>query len=1038
MIILRLFLLLCVSSSVTAAPLEGEISLYLFNEGEPASETVFTIDEVQYYTDENGAAKFTLPAGDHLARFQFKDTEPKLWYFSLQDEEKILLIGSVSSLDPGERAQVVLDVESSHIAKNVSSKIKDKKNLEGPRGYVLGKVVSIENNTPVPNVKIYVSGIKGASITDENGDYKIEVPAGETSLSFVHGSFSAQTIRSVEINLMEELTLDIELTPLGVELSEVLIAAPSLEGGFTALADEQRNTSSVAEVIGADQIANSGDSSAAGALKRVTGLSVVDGKYIYVRGLGERYSSTSLNGAGLPSPDPTRRVVPLDLIPAGVLESVIIQKTFSPDMPGEFGGGMVQLRTKGIPDEKKRKVSFSLGGNSRSTFRQGTGYQGGSLDFLGFDDGGRDIPPFITELTADGKKLFNTASLADQERAAESVPNNWNTESVMLKPDSSFKINAADRFESYDADWGWGYQFSMGYSNKSRYREEQQTKYDLDGSGGLIGADRNSIKRTKNEVDIGGMLALGLELSNEHVLASNTLVTRSSSNTVVLDEAYLSDNDNEVLDTTLEWVERQLITQQFTGRHEFVDLNDLRAEWVAAYSFSNRSEPFTRDYRYYKQADGGYLLSKTTDANEFSYQDLNDSNISLGTDFSMPIYDFFSFQANVKTGFAYELKNRNSKVVRYGFANDWSRSSLDPTILASTPEDIYVPDNIGNSAYFLSNRTSPTDNYVASQNILGTYVKSELVVTKNIKLMTGVRWESALQQISTFKLLSPDEKDTVSLSQTNLLPAFSATWKVKPDQQLRFATSQTVNRPDFKELSEAPYIDPETRDLVRGNKNLKPASITHVDLRWEWYLTRFETFAVASFYKQFDSPIERVIRLGGGGVNTFANVDSAKIYGLEMQGRFWLSRLFGRSVSRFYVESNMALINSRVNLGQSGAQQTTNNRPLQGQSPWLVNFTLAYENLVARTNASLLLNVAGKRITGVGVSGLPDSYQQPTPQLDFVFSREIYEGSEDKLKVKFKIKNILDPEYVTLQNKNVTKRYRKGISASASIEYKWK
>jgi len=1036
MYIFLIFLLSFFSLSVIAAPLEGEISLYLFNEGEPASDTVFTVDGTHYYTDENGGARFILPAGDHLARFEFKDVEPKLWKFSLQDEEKILLIGSVSDAD-GKQA-VELDVESSHIAKNVSSKVRSKTKLQGPRGYVLGKVISIENNTPVPGVKIYVSGIKGASSTDENGYYKIEVPAGETSISFVHGSFSAQTIRSVDINLMEELTLDIELTPLGIELSEVLIAAPSLEGGFTALVDEQRNTSSVAEVIGADQISNSGDSNAAGALKRVTGLSVVDGKYIYVRGLGERYSSTSLNGAGLPSPDPTRRVVPLDLIPAGVLESVVIQKTYAPDMPGEFGGGMVQLRTKGIPDEKKRKVSFSLGANSRSTLRQGLGYEGGSTDFLGFDNGGRDIPTEITQITNDGKKLFNTASIADQARAAESVPNNWSTENIRLKPDASFKIAAADRFESYDADWGWGYQFSMGYSNKSRFRAESQTKYDLDGTGGLIGADRSDLERTKNEVDIGGMLSLALELSNEHVLSSNTLVTRSSSNTVVINDAYLSDNDLDVLDTTLEWVERQLVTQQFTGRHEFVGLNDLRAEWVAAYSLSNRSEPFTRQYRYYEQANGSYLLSKTNDANEFSYQNLNDGNVSLGTDFSLPIYDLFSFQANIKSGFAYEAKNRNSRVLRYGFVNDWSRTSLDSSILGNAIENIFTPDNIGDSAYLLSNRTSPTDNYVASQSIFGTYVKGELDVTKSLKLMSGVRWESSVQKISTFKLLSPDEKDTVSLAKSNFLPALSATWQVKSDQQLRFALSQTVNRPDFKELSEAPYIDPETRDLVRGNKNLKPATISHVDLRWEWYLTRFETFSVASFYKQFTSPIERVIRLGGGGVNTFANVDSANIYGVEMQGRMWLSRLFGRSLSRFYVESNMALTNSSVDLGLSGSQQTTNNRPLQGQSPWLVNFTLAYENLVAKTNASLLLNVSGEIIVGVGMSGLPDSYQQPTPQLDFVFSREIYERHEDKLKFSFKMKNILDPNYTTLQNNKITKIYQKGISASASLEYKWK
>ena len=1029
------FFLFLYSTTAFSAQNEGEISVYLFNDGAPSAENIFIVDDIQYFTDENGGARFTLPAGKHLARISIGNSFPKTWKFSLQDEEQILLIASISDSEK----DVQLDVESSHMAKNISSEATSKAKIDGPRGFLYGRVVSIENNTPVPDVKIYVSGIKGASTTNSEGEYRLEVPAGTNSVSFVHSDFSGQTIRSVELNLMEELNLDIELTPLGVELSEVLIAAPSLEGGFTALVDEQRNTSSVAEVIGADQISNSGDSNAAGALKRVTGLSVVDGKYIYVRGLGERYSSTSLNGAGLPSPDPTRRVVPLDLIPAGVLESVVIQKTYAPDMPGDFGGGMVQLRTKGIPDEKKRKISISTGGNTSSTLRHGTSYEGGAVDFLGFDDGSRKLPSKLDNLTAGGKKTFSQISTQNHKIASESIPNTYKKESIRMMPDIGFKANMADRFEAYDGDWGWGYQFSIGYKNKWRYREEEKEKFDSDGSGGFIGSDRSKIEKTENEINLGGLLNLALELGNEHIISSTTLVSRSSSDTVILDDAYLSDNDMFVRDTTFEWVERQLMTQQFSGRHEFITLNDLKMDWVAAYSLSKRSAPFTRTYRYKLENDGRYIFSPDNDSNELSYQELNDNNLSLVTDFTLPIYDFFGRQAKLKSGLSFEAKNRNSNILRYRFTTDWSRNSINEDVLnLNNPENILTTDNIGADGYLLSNNTSPTDNYEAKQTIFATYLMGEIVATKRIKLMTGVRWEMSSQEVSTFKLLSPDEKDTVSLDKTNVLPALSATWKFKSGQQFRFAASQTINRPDFKELSEAPYIDPETRDLVRGNKKLQPAGITHADLRWEWYLTRFETFSVAGFYKQFDKPIERVIRLGGGGVHTFANADSAQIYGAEMQGRLWLSRLFGRSLSRFYVETNLALINSSVDLGSAGSQQTTNNRPLQGQSPWLVNFTLAYENLVARIKSSLLLNMSGERISSVGINPIPDSYEQPVPQLDFVYSQEVYEGSEDKLKLKFKLTNILDPEYLVLQGDEISKRYKKGVSATATLEYKWK
>lgn len=1033
--ILSLFVTLIMSFPVSSEPFEGDLSLYFFDDGEPVSEMMFMIDDTQYFTDEKGGARFSLPAGQHLARFSFKNKVPKVWKFNLQDEEKILLIGSVVD----DEKIIQLDIESSHVEQNVTTQKSKSDRTTGPRGTVMGKVISIVNNTPVPGVRIYVSGVKGANETDENGEYRVDIPAGETSLSFVHTDFSAQTHRSIDVNLMEELTLDIELTPLGVELSEVLIAAPSLEGGFTALVDEQKNTSNVAEVIGADQISNSGDSNAAGALKRVTGLSVVDGKYIYVRGLGERYSSVTLNGAGLPSPDPTRKVVPLDLIPAGVLESVVIKKTYAPDMPGDFGGGLVELRTKGLPEEKKRKISISMGGNSNSTFRQGTTYEGSSMDSLGFDAGDRQIPEALKFLTEGDKKSLSRLSTESLEAVSRSIPNQYQKTNIRMMPDIGLKASMGDRFESYDDSRGWGYQFSIAYKNKWRYREEQSEKFDSDGAGGFIGSDRSNREKTENDISLGGMLTVALEMGDENKISSTTLVTRSSSDTTIIDDAYLSDNDIIVRDTIFEWVERQLVTQQFSGRHELYDLYDIRVDWVAAYSLSSRKSPFTRIYRYKRQDDGEYLFSPDNDSNEFSYQNLNDNSINIGSDFTLPIYDFFDRQAKLKSGFSFEAKNRKSHILRYRFSTDWSRNSIDDAILSQqSPENILTPENISREGYLLSDNTSPTDNYEAKQTILSTYLMGELVATKNIKLMSGLRWEVANQEVSTFKLLSPSQKDTVVLSKSNILPAFSATWLFREKQQLRFALSQTLNRPDFKELSEAPYIDPETRDLVRGNKALKSATINHVDLRWEWYLTRFETFSVAGFYKAIDSPIERVIRLGGGGVQTFSNADSAKIYGAEMQGRFWVSRFLGRRFSRFYVESNVSLIKSSVDLGIAGSQQTTNNRPLQGQSPWLINFTLAYENLIAKIKSSLLLNISGQRLSSVGVNPIPDSYEQPAAKVDFVYSQEIYEGGEDKIKFKFKLNNILNPEYLVLQGEEVAKRYKKGVSGTVTLEYKWR
>ncbi len=1042
-----LSLLMVISSAAVLAATKdatapARVHVYIFKQGAPVHGIeLMEGDRTYAYSDENGAIHQRLAPGARKLALRWGNALLAEINLSLHAHESVQIIANLPeagnaaliSLESSRSNTPVLGGGSAAVSKKADAAVISEAQKSA---HIHGYVTSLEGGNPVPGAQIYISGLSGSIRTDANGEYRVQLAPGLYSMSVVHPDFSTQVFDEFPLGADENLQKDIELTPSGLELEEFVVSAPDLEGGVAALSDERRNTSAVVEVIGAEQMSSAGDSDAASALKRVTGLTVVDGKYVYVRGLGDRYSSTTLNGAGLPSPDPTRRVVPLDLFPTGVLGSVVIQKTFSPNMPGEFGGGTVQLRTRGLPEEKFRKISVSLEANSQTTFQEGLGYDGGGLDFLGIDDGTRAMPAQLDSLTDGGRRLLTGQDPAEVEAAGESLPVRYATYPVTLPPDAGVKFSLGDRYEAYDANWGWGYLFSFQYKNEWQLRDDYSATFGLSGRGDLVTFDEVQRQITENEINLGGMLHLGLEWGNYHRYESTTLLTRQTTDTVVRKAAYYSENDINAIDTTLEWVESQLFLQQFQGEHEFPRLHDLGVNWLATVSTASRYEPDTRFYRYEQDEQGRYAFSQEGQSNETSFEDLNDTNLGFKTDFSLPFYDVLGATTTVKFGLLAESKERESQFTRFRFLTDFSRNNIPYSDLyASTPDAILDPSHIGPDGYQLRNTTLPTDNYTAEQLISAQYLMAEMDYER-FKMMGGARLEYSKQTVNTFKLTDPNQVVPAELETTDLLPALSLTWVASPALQFRAAYSNTLNRPDFKELSEAPYIDPDTRRVVIGNPALQRARISNYDLRAEWYLTRFETLSMAFFYKNFEQPIEQVIRLGAGGIITFDNAESAQNYGIEFQGRTWLSRLFGRSFSRFYLAGNLSMIESSVKLGKAGDQQTNQQRPLQGQSPWVINATLGYENLITATKASLLFNMAGERITSVGVKGMPDAYEQPVPQLDFVYSRRIYEGANGKkASFKFRIKNILDPEYKTLRGNEVERLTRKGISFKASLSY---
>jgi len=1020
--------LYAMTSVVVAEEQTAVVSVYVFKQGTPLSKAdVLSNNNLIGKTNEHGSIHVKLVQGWHEIVVNYQGAEVKKLNLNLKADERIRIILA----QPSPSYPAATDIESSEGTKIISGS-RNADLASSDRGEISGVITSLQGNVPLLGVRVFVSGISGAIKTDSEGQYKVSVPVGKYSVSFVHPEFSTQIAKDIIVTKNTTTTKSTELTPAGKDLGEFVVNAPTIEGGFKALAMEKRESSSLKDVIGAKQMSKAGASDAAGALKRVTGLTLVDGKYIFIRGLGERYSSTLLNNANLPSPDPTRRVVPLDLFPTGVLSGVVIQKTYSPDMPGDFSGGIVQLRTlDDIPEEPESNVSVQLKYNSNTTFEDGLVYKGGSTDFLGIDDGDRSLPSLVNSETNGGIKPGELS-----ESAAESFPQIYKTSPKTLPPGIKMKMLFSDAYEPLGSNYGWGYNFAFNYENNWDLKNEIRNTYSGDGSGGVVLENELNRSRTENEISTGGLFNFIFEAGEAHRLESNTILSRQTTDSVVIDNGFLSENEINVRDSTLEWRETQLFSQQFRGEHVYSSLNDLELDWHATLSQALRDVPFTRFYRYIENNDNFSLTSDNV--HQIRYETLEDNTTDIALNISYPLYDLFGTFTKIKAGISSVSKDRDSQTLRFNWI---SPNDIDQGLLQDeNPENIFNNENIGENGFSSFNGTQPTDNYIAAQTLNSFYLMADVVVNDKWSLMAGARLEDNDQNVTTFELANPDESVVGKVVNQDVLPAASVTWAFNKKMQFRAALSETVNRPDFKELSSAPYIDPVTRDIIIGNPDLDQANITNLDFRWEWYVTHFEGMSVSFFYKDFLKPIERTKLAGGGDsdIFSFVNADAATNAGIEVEGRAWLSRFFGKKLNGLYIESNVSLIDSTVEIGDQAGQLTNTDRPLQGQAPWIVNMTLGYENLISQTTANLLFNMSGEFIFDVGTQGLPDAYLQPVPTLDFVYKKSFFRGREDNLKLTLKVLNILDPDIEVLRGSELERSTNKGSTITAQLQYSWK
>lgn len=924
-------------------------------------------------------------------------------------------------------------------------------------GYVTGMLTG-PDGAPVPLAEVEIAGTDVFAFTGDDGKYTAELPAGDYTLN-VRAEGFADHEEAITILVNQIMTLDLQLASVAAAAADPVADASAAsegegdrqldvvevehkvirEGSSEAVVLDRRYSAQVVDAIGSEQISRAGDSDAAAALKRVTGLSLVDDKFIYVRGLGERYSSVTLNGAQIPSPDPTRRVVPIDLFPTDVIESVEVQKTYSAQMPGEFGGGTVQLRTRSYPDEFRMRVAGSLGYAEGTTGSDGLTYDGGDRDWLGRDDGTRDMP----EALLNGR--LSDLNPAEREQVAEALAaQGYKPYETELGPNSTLAFGIGD---SFGEDIRFGYSASVRHAHAWNNRDEILRKYPvIDDQVDPTPIESFDRDRTERAIDTSALLTAGIAFGENHTIDTALMQLRQTTDDVRIDEGYDTDPSDLIRNYQLEWVENELIVKQFAGQHEFPSLNYFTLNWAYTRSDASRTEPNTRQFRYawMPQTDIWRLVRGSQGNRQLSAR-LDDTAEELAVDLSLPLQFGDDWAVTLYGGGGRLERDRDSWIRRYLF-----RTGSSPLIAGINEiEDLLVPEFIGADPLLvvLEDAFQPTDVYVAAQKSLDSaYLSTDITFAERYRLNLGLRREDNRQEVTTFQPFSPNTPPEVALIEKgDTLPAGTFTWSYSDNAQLRVGYSETLSRPDFRELTKSPYTDPYTDATIQGNPDLRSAYLKNYDIRWEYYFSEGEAFSLAGFLKEFDDPIEIVRVPGTGDLREPRNAKEATNYGVEVDyvrslgalrrwSAFDKGWLGGVPWDDLHVGLNYTWIDSRIELGEDVAGiQTTDNRPLQGQSRYVVNFQIGWRKPDGNIEATLLYNVFGERIAGVGTRGLPDIYEQPLHQVDFVYRQRLGEHWRWALRLR----NLLDEPVEYTQGGLPYRRYDKGRDATVSLEWTW-
>jgi TonB-dependent receptor len=875
---------------------------------------------------------------------------------------------------------------------------------------------------------------------------------------------------------------------------EEILVTGRLRSSALDVVEERLQQEVVSDFLSTAQIERTGDSTVSLALRRVPGLTLVNDEFIYVRGLGERYASTLLNNAYVPSPDLTRNVLPLDIFPAEILEALAVQKGYSPDMPAAFGGGNVNIMTRGIPNGPVVSFEIGSGFNSESD-DDGLTYAGGHDDSLGTDDGTRALPNAIRNaiqeyqgeitpsgilagLNRDGQPHLLAQAEAINRELATSLYRNIDFQKKSTSPDGALQAALGNRWYFGDSEqWQFGALGLLSYDNSWRNRERTVRN--------VLNPEQEFFdeRRTTNQVAATSIVTLGLDFTSDHSISTNSMLLRNTEDDAIEAAGHTFNfqraSGRGFRDYRIRFEERELRSNQIRGHHvvgrDTVDrvplldrawLEGVTYDWYYSDSTAETSIPseiLISAEDFVDPATGTVLstaMRRAGSAANYRYTDLEDEVESHGWDLMRPFVGD-NVDVEVSGGWDYSRKARGYLQTELTLG---TTAAAAAPILVGTPGSVLTDDNILNPAnqFRLGIGGIGTESYLAAQTVEGAYLKADAMFGDSWRLSGGLRWEQFYQVSLPIDPLEFDVQvgqsviptagsapaqnaaalESLVFREDETYPALSATY-IRPGFwadtfQLRFGVSETVARPDLREVSDASYIDPLTEARVRGRPGLRTSPITNYDVRAEWFFGNGDNFTASVFYKDIEEPIETAE--GAGSDNnvfvTFVNAESAKIKGVELE---WLKSLasltdrwgWGDWAESFFFSGNLTLSDSELTVGAVGLDLTNPVRPVTGHSDRVANLQFGFDSPNGMHSWSLVYNTFSERIFFAGRGGAQDTYEQPFDAVDLVYSYY----PTDRLSLRFRMQNILD-EKLKLEKAGVT-ILEQSVGTTAKLDIKW-
>jgi hypothetical protein len=894
--------------------------------------------------------------------------------------------------------------------------------LAGQTGSIEGTVTDKATSETLIGTTVQIDGTTIGTITDVNGHFLLpNLKPGSYDLKISYVSYKPKVVENVKIQSGQSISIRIELESSLVALGDINVSAVRKTNTEISMISDIKTNAFVSTGISGQQISKTLDKDASEVVKRIPGITIMDDRFLVVRGLSQRYNNVWLNNSATPSAEADVKAFSFDIIPSSMIENIMIFKSPAAELPADFAGGFVKITTRNMPDKNSFVMQYSTGINEGTTFNEFYKYDGSKTDFLGFDDGSRALPADMPAHLSLYESSTNPVVREKITVIGSELLKNWSAVKLTAFPDQKLLLGINRKFKIGNREFGNTTALTYSLSNNSDdINVDDYSIYDF-GNNKPSYLNEFRDRSFTNSARVSIMHNWAFLLGNKSKIEFRNLLNQAGFTRTTMRNGREWYNDGRFIRSEeMRYLSRTIYSGQLAGNHTLDKTGDLTLDWIMGYSASIKNEPDTKRCRYIQslQNPDVYMLlfSDQADLSSLSrmWIHLNENAESAALNLSYRM-NISGFRPEIKTGFYFENKDRKFVARNFGYAKGSSESVFGQTTLPI--DQIFTNSNINlTNGIKLMEVTSLSDSYTASNHQISGYISARFPITSKLNLYSGIRIEKNKQTLSSYKQGSTIKVD-VDRDTINIFPSANLTYNFSDKNILRFAYGMTINRPEFREIAPFYYVDFEMNAGIYGAPHIKQAYIHNFDIRYEYYPATGETFNIGAFYKHFIDPIEQVILGNSPTQYSFENVRSAFSAGIEAEARKSLG--FIKGMDKFSLIMNASWIKSKVSFAPGSLSR---NRPLEGQSPYIVNFGLYYQNDNKGLMFSALYNVIGKRIAAVGRPSpnmwedIPDIYEMPRNLIDLTFSKMIGKYIE----IKGGVKDLLNEKVKYIQRINTS------------------